>query len=133
MSNYDEWQHAIQYIHEAERAVLEFAKTWADSWSVDYDEGPSGIEFQKNGASYWYLIDDIGWDADDPRSELIVALLAKLASYERVVEAARVLAAHRCIVDDANCVAGDHDDCGLGVKRRELTNAVDALDAKEPT
>lgn len=72
-----EWLHALSHIHEGEHAELEFARTWADSVEVDYDEGPCAIGFTKNGATYWYLIDDVGWDADDPRSEMLAAALAE--------------------------------------------------------
>ena len=61
-----------------------------------------------------------------------VALVTnRLHAYERVADAARDLRYHECIIDDANCAAGDHDDCGLREKRALLDASVDALDAED--
>ena len=86
----DEWNHALQYVNNDMHAELEYVRAWADSVEFDYDEGPTGIGFTKAGATYWYLIDDIGWDSDDPRGEVIAELIAALESARRERDEARV-------------------------------------------
>lgn len=92
----DEWNHALSQIHVGEHAELEFARTWADSVEVDYDEGPCAIGFMKNGGTYWYLIDDVGWDADDPRSEMLAAALEERNAARAECERLRGLLGGAC-------------------------------------
>jgi hypothetical protein len=70
-------------------AELGFAFAWADD--VDYDDDPDGqaILFRKDGANYWFLVGDGQWDADDPRSEMIEALLVERDKDESAMKVAR--------------------------------------------
>ena len=64
-------------------AELGYAKEWADEVQYDINGATesalddSSLIFRKDGAEYWFLVGDGQWDADDPRGEMIEALLAE--------------------------------------------------------
>jgi hypothetical protein len=62
---------------EVERE-LRWAKSWADSIEVDWDDEYSAILFRKDGSEYAFLLGDNQWDCDDPRSELLAAALDRV-------------------------------------------------------
>ncbi len=157
MSDFEaEWDIAIAAVREVHGSVydreLAFAREWADAVTVDYDEGPCGIEFKKNGSAWWFVIDDMSsdWDADDPRQEFIHDLLderdalrAQLASVtaERDVDDVGIQSALAAALarakkaererDEAREIAGCRNGLALGdalVQRLER----DTRDAQHP-
>lgn len=86
-----DWDNAMSVVHDLHGTVwdreIEYAREWSDRVEVDYDEGPCAIGFVKGGGTFWFLIDhDSGceWDADDPRSEMILALLDERDQARRI-------------------------------------------------
>lgn len=59
--------------------LLEIIRAWCDSFSVDYDEGPCGIEFMKENTPFWFMIeaDGCSWDTADPSADILVATAAE--------------------------------------------------------
>ena len=79
------WDYALQTIRGIDGnrhdAILGYARTWADSTEIDYDDGPASIGFTRDGETYWFLIEDgcCSWDIDNPLEAMLNTLINELA------------------------------------------------------